>query len=48
MVNKKDKKLINKYKKYLNEAKLRGWWIACLYWSNKLDKINKEGEYNGS
>jgi len=40
-MDKKDR-LINEYKKYLKEAGEKGWWIACLYWSNKLDKLDNE------
>ena len=27
-------------KKYLKEARSKGWWIACLYWENKLNQSN--------
>ena len=36
--------LEKKYKEYLREAERKGWWLACLYWSNKLDKLSKGGK----
>jgi len=29
-------------KKYLQEARRKGWWIACLYWENKLEKLTSK------
>ena len=28
--------------KNLKEARRKGWWIACIYWEQKLEQIEKE------
>ena len=28
----------NKIKKYLKEARSKGWWIECFYWERKLEQ----------
>jgi lipocalin len=28
-------------KKYLKEARNKGWWIACFYWERKLEQLEQ-------
>ncbi len=28
-------------KKNLQEARRKGWWIACFYWERKLEKLTQ-------
>ena len=32
---------IKQIKKNLEEARSKGWWIACFYWERKLEQFNK-------
>jgi len=33
---------IETIKKNLEEARRKGWWMACFYWELKLEKFNKD------
>ena len=32
---------IETIKKYLAEARNKGWWIACFYWERKLEEASQ-------
>ncbi len=34
-------KNIKKIKNNLQEARRKGWWIACFYWEKQLEKLDK-------